>query len=312
MGARPELVIVGNIHGAAWPVDILSGLRDRGAAIVAYMHDCYWVTGRCAYPRSCTRFITGCDAACPTPNEYPRLAPDRIHAAWRKRDTLFAGPRAIPIVANSRWTADLAEKRFPSARIDVIHLGLDHNLFAPIRKQAARRMMGMPLDKPIVLLGSLNVDDDFKGGSLFRDLCKLLVGRSDVRVAVIGKGSHAIDGVLPLGVIDDERLMPLILNCADIYVSTAVEEAFGQMLLEASACGVPTVAIGAGGVSDIMTDETGILVREKSASALMAAIDVLLSDAALRQRMRRASRARVLQNFTLLHQANAWNRYLSP
>jgi glycosyltransferase involved in cell wall biosynthesis len=105
--------------------------------------------------------------------------------------------------------------------------------------------------------------------------------------------------------------MPLILSCADIYVSTAIEEAFGQMLLEAAACGVPTVAVGAGGVSDIVTAETGILVHDKSAASLMKAIDVLLSDDALRQRMGRAARARILQNFTLSHQAKAWNGYLA-
>jgi glycosyltransferase involved in cell wall biosynthesis len=310
MDRCPQLVIVGNIHGAAWPVRILSGLQDRGATVVAYMHDCYWVTGRCVHPRSCTRYITGCNASCPTPNEHPRLAPDEIHAAWRERETCFSGPRAIPIVANSHWTAQLARNRFPSSRIDVIHLGLDHNLFAPIQKEAARRMMNMPLDKPIIVLGSLNVDDDFKGGRLFRDLCKMLAARSDIRVAVIGKGSHSIDGILPLGLVDDERLMPLILNCADIYVNTAVEESFGQMLLEASACGIPTIAIAAGGVSDIVTDETGILVREKRACALTTAIDTLLSDAALRDRMGHAARARVLERFTLIHQARAWNRYL--
>jgi glycosyltransferase involved in cell wall biosynthesis len=311
MDDGPEIVIVGNIHGAGWPIGILSRLRECGAAVVAYMHDCYWVTGRCAYPRSCTRYITGCDAACPTPDEYPILAPEKIHAAWREREKCFTGPQAIPLITNSRWTAHLARNRFPSSPIDVIHLGLDANLFAPMQKAAARRMMKMPVDRLVILLGSLNVKDEIKGGALFRDLCAMLAARSDILVAVIGKDSHSIDGVRALGLVDDERLMPLILNCADIYVSTAVEESFGQMLLEAAACGIPTVAVSAGGVSDIVTDETGILVRERSAPALMRALDALLSDNALRQRMGRAARKRVLQHFTLAHQASAWDRYLA-
>jgi glycosyltransferase involved in cell wall biosynthesis len=311
MTDSPELVIVGNIHGAEWPIGILTCLRECGASVIAYMHDCYWVTGRCAYPRSCTRYITGCDASCPTPDEHPRLAPEKISAAWRERGDCFTGPGAIPLVANSTWTARLARQRFPSARIDVIHLGLDHNLFAPIEKAAARRMLCLSVDKPVIVLGSINIHDEFKGGILFRDLCALLVARSDIHVAVIGKGSGSIEGVRPFGLVNDERLMPLILSCADIYVSTAIEEAFGQMLLEAAACGVPTVAVGAGGVSDIVTAETGILVHDKSAASLMKAIDVLLSDDALRQRMGRAARARILQNFTLSHQAKAWNGYLA-
>jgi glycosyltransferase involved in cell wall biosynthesis len=311
MADRPDLVIVGNIHGAGWPIEILTGLRDRGANVIAYMHDCYWITGRCAYPRSCERYLTGCDARCPTPHEYPKLAPDKIAAAWRERANCFTGPRAIPLVANSRWTAQLAQTRFPAARVDVIHLGLDHNLFAPIQKEAARRMLGLPSDMPIILLGAINVEEEFKGGPVFRDLCKMLAARSDIRVAVIGRGSNAIACVRAFGLVNDERLMPLILNCADLYVSTAVQEAFGQMLLEAAACGVPTVAIEAGGISDIVTPETGILVREKSAAALMAAIDLLLSAGTLRETMGRAARDRVLQHFTLAHQASAWERYLA-
>ena len=62
---------------------------------------------------------------------------------------------------------------------------------------------------------------------------------------------------------------------------------------------------------DIVTAETGILVHDKGAASLMKAIDVLLSDDALRQRMARAARTRVLQNFTLLHQAKAWDGYLA-
>ena len=101
MDDGPELVIVGNIHGAEWPIGILTCLRKRGAAVIAYMHDCYWVTGRCAYPRSCTRYITGCDASCPTPDEHPRLCAEKISAAWRERGECFTGPGAIPLVAES-------------------------------------------------------------------------------------------------------------------------------------------------------------------------------------------------------------------
>jgi len=311
MECRPEIVIVGNIHGAGWPIEILSSLRDAGAMVVAYMHDCYWITGRCAYPGPCQHYITGCDASCPTPDEYPKLSLDRISAAWNDRADCFTGPNAIPIVANSRWTAQLARNRFPSAQIDVIHLGLDHNLFTPIKKEAARHLLSLPPDKPIVLLGSININDPFKGGDLFRRLYTMLIARTDIHVALIGKDSNTLKGAVSFGLVEDERQMPLILNCADIYVSTAIEEAFGQMLLEAAACGVPTVAISAGGVSDIVTEKIGILVREKTADALMSAIDILLSDPALCERMGRAGRRRVVDNFTLIHQANAWNRYLS-
>ena len=54
-GAYPDLIIAGNIHNPRWPVNFLEPLRKIGAPVVAYMHDCHFATGRCAYAGpSCT------------------------------------------------------------------------------------------------------------------------------------------------------------------------------------------------------------------------------------------------------------------
>jgi hypothetical protein len=86
---------------------VLSRLRAAGIAVVAYMHDCHFVTGRCAHMGPCTKFVTGCDMDCPTAHEPPRLARDQIAPAWRERAEIFAGPAAVPLIANSNWTRDM-------------------------------------------------------------------------------------------------------------------------------------------------------------------------------------------------------------
>jgi glycosyltransferase involved in cell wall biosynthesis len=304
----PDVVITGNMHGAGWPLPVLSVLRSRGIHVVAFMHDTYFVTGRCAQPMTCDLYRTGCDSSCPTPNEYPRLAPDKIAPAWRERGEIFAGVNPLPLIGNSRWTQNIALQRFGNtATTALVHLALDHELFAPMPKATARRLLGIPDDKPIVALGAVDVHNQWKGGPLFHGLHKALLKRSDIGLILFGRSSETLDCLRSFGLVVDERMMPMILNAADIFVSTATAESFGQSLLEASACGVPVVAFDVGGVSDVIVhNETGILVEEPSVENLLKAIDRLVANQSEREVLGRAGRTRVLDNFTLIRQADAW------
>jgi glycosyltransferase involved in cell wall biosynthesis len=309
---NPDVVIAGNLHGAGWSPSVLRGLKSLGTCVVAYMHDTYLVTGRCAYPLSCTLFRTGCNASCPTPHQYPQLAPEKIAEAWRERGITFTGPERIPLVANSLWTRNIAVQRFGGAAdIEVVHLGLDHELFAPLAKSVVRRLLGIPDDKAIVAMGAVDVHDQWKGGPLFHELLKALADRNDLHVVLFGQSSEKLPCRKAFGLVRDERLMPLILNAADMYVSTATAEAFGQSLLEASACAVPVVALDVGGVSDvIVNDKTGVLVRRQTVTDLLIAIERLLAKPGERQAMGWNGRRRVEEGFTLVHQADAWVDYI--
>jgi glycosyltransferase involved in cell wall biosynthesis len=304
----PDVVFLGNYHGSGWPIGLLSHLKALGCPVVAYMHDTYWVTGRCAYPESCTLFRTGCDARCPTASEYPRLEPDKIAAAWRERAGLFSGPSAIPLVANSRWTHDLIRQRFgAAARSEIVHLGIDHLLFAPLDKSIARRILGIPADRTIVLMGAVNVGERWKGGPIFREVHRALCDRPDLGLVLFGRASERMSSAKSFGFIRDEGTMALLMNSADIFVSAATEESFGQTLLEASACGVPSVALRVGGVDDVINHgRTGLLVQSHSATDVVKAVDELIANPGLRLEMGKDARAKVVREFTLERQAEAW------
>jgi glycosyltransferase involved in cell wall biosynthesis len=187
-----------------------------------------------------------------------------------------------------------------------VHLGLDHDLFAPIPKTAARRLLNLP-QKPIVAMGAFDVRDQWKGGPLFQELHKALLGRDDLAVVLVGASSHGLASARSFGRVTDERYMPFILNAGDVFVSAAIEESFGQMLLEASACAVPVAVFDVGGVRDVVADgETGLLVKHTKVDDLFAAVERLIADPGLRERLGRNARARVERQFTLMHQADAW------
>jgi glycosyltransferase involved in cell wall biosynthesis len=74
-------------------------------------------------------------------------------------------------------------------------------------------------------------------------------------------------------------------------------------MLEAAATGVPGIGSSLGGIPEgIAEGETGFLVPERDPQALAARIDLLLGDAALRQRMGQAARLRVERQFDLVRQ----------
>lgn len=309
---KPDFIVLGNTHAAGWPVDLPTRLRELGAPVLAYMHDCYWATGRCAHPGSCTLFRAGCDARCPTSDEYPALAPEKIAPAWQARSGVFAGHSKVPLVANSRWTLDVVRQRYGStARAEMVHLGLDHRLFAPLPKSVVRRVLGLPADKVLIAMGAVDIENQWKGGPIFESVYRALRSRDDVGLLLFGRASERLPSTRSFGLIEDERLMPFVFNAADIYVTTATAESFGQTLLEASACALPVVAFKVGGITDIVVhEETGLLVKPLSVPELLAAIDRLVANRPLREQMGRKGRAHVKDNFTLAHQAQLWSDYL--
>jgi glycosyltransferase involved in cell wall biosynthesis len=78
---------------------------------------------------------------------------------------------------------------------------------------------------------------------------------------------------------------------ADVFVLTSRYEGFGNVLVEAMACGVPVVATSTAGTREIVSvGEDGFLVDRHEPAAVAAALERVLTDSGLRQRMSDAAR----------------------
>lgn len=207
------------------------------------------------------------------------------------------------IVANSRWTHDLAcavlrelglEDR--TFRVRVVPLGTDPEAFRPGLDPApfvARH--GLPAGRWLMTVARLV---PHKGiDTTIRALARLGPGESDVRYAVVGQGGErpafeALARELGVGgrvrfltdVADD--LLPRAYALADVYVGVSRQtgrdvEGFGISLLEASASGKPVVAGRSGGIPDAVREgETGVLVDPEDPAAVAGAVTALLRDPA--------------------------------
>ncbi len=93
--------------------------------------------------------------------------------------------------------------------------------------------------------------------------------------------------------------VPAVLAASDMFVLASVgSEGSSRGTLEAMACSLPVVATGVGCLPDIVSEEeTGFLVPPRNSDRLGARIIEMLGDAALRQRLGRAGRKRIEENF---------------
>jgi glycosyltransferase involved in cell wall biosynthesis len=82
-----------------------------------------------------------------------------------------------------------------------------------------------------------------------------------------------------------------VLRSSDVVVSAARGEAFGRSVLEAQACGVPTIGVRGSGTEEMISDwETGLLFSPGSASELARCIEIFCGDDALRATVTRRAR----------------------
>ena len=133
---------------------------------------------------------------------------------------------------------------------------------------------------------------------------------SAVEFLFVGEGPmlHALRSrVKELGISESVQFLGAVPNIStllrecDIYVRPSLTEGMPLTVLEAMACGVPTVATRIDGTTEILINEdTGFLVDPKNAQQLAFYISKLVGDCELRMRMGRRARESVEKH-------NDWN-----
>jgi glycosyltransferase involved in cell wall biosynthesis len=155
-----------------------------------------------------------------------------------------------------------------------------------------------------------------------RALSRLLERHPDVLYRVVGKGSdrprlERMASELGLGErvtfeadLSDAELAERYRRCS-VFVLPSGQEGFGIVFLEAMRFSKPCIGGDAGGTPDVIRDgETGLLVPFGDEPALEAAIDRLLSDPTLRQRLGRAGRQHLEAEFVFSRFRERVRRYL--
>ena len=152
--------------------------------------------------------------------------------------------------------------------------------------------------KPIVL---------FVGNIIKRKNVNLILeakklSKTDYEVVVVGDGplkkdleskvkNDNISDVRFLGSRDDvENIIP---GC-DVLVLPSFSESFGLVLIEALACEKAVIGSNVGGITEIITDDVGLLIDPNDASSLAEAIDRVIGDDDFRSELSSNARKRAV------------------
>lgn len=203
------------------------------------------------------------------------------------------------------------DARYASLPSRVISPGVDTTLFAPAPsvRAATREALGWNDDVPVVgFLGRLVPEKGiatlvealahvycpwralFVGDGPERATIDALAARRPGRVHIVSDATH--DAV-------PKWLNAMDVICAPSLTTTVWREQFGRMLVEAMACGVPLVASDSGEIPNVVGD-AALVVSEGAVEEWTAAIERMLTDENLRQRLATRGRRRAVERF-------AWN-----
>jgi len=307
---NPDLLVIGNIHNFKCSIEILEKLSYQYPTVFI-MHDQWLMTGRCGYTGNCEAYTSLCDAECPTWEQYPRLAPTKIFDAFTRKQALVQNNDKLLILSDSQWLTNWSRYAYLNhfsqgdynqidKKFQHIYYGLDLELFRPYDKIDSRRQLGLSEDKFIILTGSQSLEDERKG---FKYLLQALeiANLADVLVLCFGHDFQVATQlkIKSIGYINSPSLLARYYSAADLFVSPALEEAFGQTFIEAAACGTPAVGFGAGGVREAISNRvSGRIVNQKKPQALAKIIQELYHDRPQLELLSRLAPWHIANNFS--------------
>ncbi len=231
-----------------------------------------------------------------------RIAIRRWYGFVRMQGRVARRLRRIITVSDSARDEIVTEMRVPRQRIAVVPNGVDPATFRPLAGRS--RVPGR-------VVTTASADVPLKGLVPLLEAVARVRARRPIELVVVGRprknGTVAATldrfglagAVRFVGGIEESELVRLYSE-AELAVVPSLYEGFSLPAVEAMACAVPLVASNTGALPEVVgrDGETGFLVPPGDAQALAGAIERALDDAALRQRLGQAGRARACERFS--------------
>ncbi len=226
---------------------------------------------------------------------------------WRRR--VFAAltrmfyRRADAVVVTSKGVGDdlVANYQVPRSKIRVLHNPVDLDAIVEAASQPADRG-DLANDHPVVAAAGRLAG--VKNYPLLFDAIAELSSGTPVHAWILGDGLERARLEKLVAERGLGRLVKFLgfqhnpwrfIARADVFVLTSTYEGFGNVLIEAMACGTPVVATRSPGTVEIIEHGTNGLLVDHEPGAVASAIAVLITDVSLRERIVAQARESVRQ-----------------
>ncbi|MEL7038720.1 MAG: glycosyltransferase family 4 protein [Cyanobacteria bacterium J06592_8] len=275
------------------------------------LHDMWAFTGGCHYNQNCDKYKNSCGAC---PQLESNRDSDISRWIWKRKSKAWKDLN-LTIVTPSQWLAQCASESslFSQRPIKVIPYGLDTSTYKPMPKSVARDLLNLPQDRPLILFNSMSSKDTRKGFALLQQALQSLShqqnDRQQMELMILGATQPNTPDNLGfkahyLGRFGDDISIALVYNAADVFVAPSLQDNLPNTILEAMACGVPSVAFNIGGMPDMIDHESnGYLAQPFDIKDLAEGIVWVLKDSERYQKLSDQSRKKAEQEFPLDLQA---------
>ncbi len=263
-------------------------------ALVWTLHDQSPFTGGCHYSEQCDQYRENCQN-CPCFGGSHRSP---AFDCFQEKSDSYRDLRIYP-VGVSNWITELSRESrlFRDFPATCIPNPLDTALFDVIDRKDAKRLLGLPQDKKVILFGAASVNDRRKG---FTELCEALrlLPKEEYVFAVFGGRIDAVDidrtNLISFGPINDDFHLKVIYNAADVFVCPSKYENLSCTVMEALSCGTPVTAFHIGGMEDMVQHQkNGYLAAPYNIEELAQGIQYCCNNS-----LRDSSRQTVLDKYS--------------
>jgi glycosyltransferase involved in cell wall biosynthesis len=304
-GGPPDVVQFHNVHGGYFDLRAAVAISRRWPTFIT-LHDYWWWTGHCAYSLGCQRWRSGC-GDCTLLHVPPEAKTcDATRHNWTTKAELLRRCR-LHVVSPTQRMLDLAQQSILAPAIVDTHLiphGIDLALFRPASQAAARHALDLPPGAFIAMFAAKSArSSPFKDYATVRAACELAARRRPLWMLAVGEaGPDERRGgatIRHVPYVATQSQMALHYQAADVYLHAAHNEAFGIVLAEALACGLPVVATAVDGIPEVFRDGVhGFLVPPADVPAMADALTRLVDDRLLRRRMSTSAVRHARRNFS--------------
>ncbi|MEV0843085.1 glycogen synthase [Actinocatenispora sera] len=238
-------------------------------------------------------------------------------SSWAERTAYLAADAIVAVSAGMRDDVLASYPQIDPDRVQVIHNGIDTELYQPRPDEALLRRHGIDPDRPYVLyVGRITRQKGLPhllGAAVDLDPSAQLVlaaaaPDTDELAAEVATAVEELDahrgGTVWLDTMLSRAEVITLLSHATVFCCPSVYEPLGIVNLEAMACETAVVASDVGGIPEVVDDgETGLLVHYDAAdpdgfeARLAIALNTLLTDPDRAAALGRAGRERAVAEF---------------
>lgn len=271
---KPDIVHLHNLHHNYINLNmLLDHLAERDINTVISLHDCWFFTAKCTHYTNtgCYRWQNGCGKCPLLKADNPSWFFDRTKEMWIDKKNRFEKIKSLEVIGVSAWIAGEAEKSFLSCgNISYIHNGIDTNIFTG---SGADLRAKLGLENKFVVLGIANKWQSSVNEGLLEYVSKRL--DKDCVMLLVGGTAKDMDNVINIPYIKSREELATVYRTADVFVNVTREDSLPTVSIEAMSCGTPVITYDACGSAEMITEETGIVIKEGDMEAILSAVSVV-------------------------------------